>query len=297
MTNFHITVHGADRAAMADIVRVHGVRVYGQTLKESGAGLPGRRRGRRRRDRQADRSGVPGGPARGRRRGRAGEPAARRNGATGSRPRPRRRRGTAMSYLNVAEVETALQLAAGPANAGFTELITLPHITWEGRTCRAIRDPPGPGRPRRRVLPRRGPRPRMGQPGHPDQLRAAAHRRLPHRHRHQPGRDEPGRREGRARSSTTLDVVVFPQANPDGRHHSMTVDPMWRKNRRPAGPATRTARRAAATDPAWTSTATTTSCGTSRRSSARRPRCRPRPIRAARSTAGRRPRPSRRPPT
>ena len=32
-----------------------------------------------------------------------------------------------------------------------------------------------------------------------------------------------------------LDVVVFPQANPDGRHHSMTVDPMWRKNRRPAG--------------------------------------------------------------
>ncbi len=32
-----------------------------------------------------------------------------------------------------------------------------------------------------------------------------------------------------------LDVVVFPQANPDGRHYSMTVDPMWRKNRRPAG--------------------------------------------------------------
>lgn len=32
----------------------------------------------------------------------------------------------------------------------------------------------------------------------------------------------------------TLDVVVFPQANPDGRHYSMTVDPMWRKNRRPA---------------------------------------------------------------
>lgn len=34
----------------------------------------------------------------------------------------------------------------------------------------------------------------------------------------------------------TLDVVVFPQANPDGRHHSMTIDPMWRKNRRPAAP-------------------------------------------------------------
>src|ERR687898_916475 len=35
---------------------------------------------------------------------------------------------------------------------------------------------------------------------------------------------------------STLDVVVFPQANPDGRHHSMTLDPMWRKNRRPAQP-------------------------------------------------------------
>ena len=33
MANYHITVHGADRDAMADIVRVHGVRVYGQTLK------------------------------------------------------------------------------------------------------------------------------------------------------------------------------------------------------------------------------------------------------------------------
>jgi len=39
MAKFHITMHGADRAAMADIVRVHGVRVYGQTLKENGAGF------------------------------------------------------------------------------------------------------------------------------------------------------------------------------------------------------------------------------------------------------------------
>ena len=39
MAKFHITVHGADHAAMADIVRVHGVRVYGQTLKESGTGF------------------------------------------------------------------------------------------------------------------------------------------------------------------------------------------------------------------------------------------------------------------
>ena len=38
MAKFHITVHGPSRAAMADIVRVHGVRVYGQTLKESADG-------------------------------------------------------------------------------------------------------------------------------------------------------------------------------------------------------------------------------------------------------------------
>jgi hypothetical protein len=39
VTNYHITVYGADRTAMADIVRLHGVRVYGQTLKAEAAGL------------------------------------------------------------------------------------------------------------------------------------------------------------------------------------------------------------------------------------------------------------------
>jgi hypothetical protein len=35
----HITVHGPDRDSMADLVRVHGVRVYPQTLKEKSAGF------------------------------------------------------------------------------------------------------------------------------------------------------------------------------------------------------------------------------------------------------------------
>src|SRR3954467_8991905 len=34
MPTFHITVRGADREAMADLVRVHGVRVLPQTLHE-----------------------------------------------------------------------------------------------------------------------------------------------------------------------------------------------------------------------------------------------------------------------
>ena len=34
----------------------------------------------------------------------------------------------------------------------------------------------------------------------------------------------------------TMDVIVLPQVNPDGRHFSMEHHPMWRKNRRPAPP-------------------------------------------------------------
>ena len=34
MANYHVTVQGADREAMADLVRVHGLRVYPQTLRE-----------------------------------------------------------------------------------------------------------------------------------------------------------------------------------------------------------------------------------------------------------------------
>jgi hypothetical protein len=36
MPTFHITVRGADREAMADLVRVHGLRVLPQTLDEAG---------------------------------------------------------------------------------------------------------------------------------------------------------------------------------------------------------------------------------------------------------------------
>lgn len=34
MPNYHVTVHGTDRSSMADLVRRHGTRVYGQTLQE-----------------------------------------------------------------------------------------------------------------------------------------------------------------------------------------------------------------------------------------------------------------------
>src|SRR5664279_582884 len=43
-----------------------------------------------------------------------------------------------MPYLNVDEVESAIELVAD-SNPGLTELIELPRSTWEGRTSRAIR--------------------------------------------------------------------------------------------------------------------------------------------------------------
>ena len=42
-----------------------------------------------------------------------------------------------MPYLNVVEVESALQVVAA-THPGFTELVTLPHRTWENRVCRAV---------------------------------------------------------------------------------------------------------------------------------------------------------------
>jgi carboxypeptidase T len=138
-----------------------------------------------------------------------------------------------MTYLNVDEVETAIALAAGPPNAGFTELITLPHHTWEGRTCHAIRVHHGAAA-RSGVYLLGGVHAREW--GSPDilvnfvQLLTDAYR------------NGTGITQGGVAVSVeqvraivdTLDIVVFPQANPDGRHYSMTVDPMWRKNRRPA---------------------------------------------------------------
>ena len=38
MPNYHVTIHGADREAMADLVRAHHVRVYGQTLTDKDTG-------------------------------------------------------------------------------------------------------------------------------------------------------------------------------------------------------------------------------------------------------------------
>ena len=38
MPNYHVTIHGADREAMADLVRVHHVHVYRQTVADHDSG-------------------------------------------------------------------------------------------------------------------------------------------------------------------------------------------------------------------------------------------------------------------
>ena len=140
-----------------------------------------------------------------------------------------------MPYLNVVEVESALQLVAA-THPGFTELVTLPHRTWENRVCRAVRVAADLATARPTVVLFAGVHAREW--GGPDilvsfleRLTAAvsdgAEIALP-------GYTVPA--ADVERIGNGLDVVVFPQANPDGRAYSMRPDgnEMWRTNRRPS---------------------------------------------------------------
>jgi carboxypeptidase T len=136
-------------------------------------------------------------------------------------------------YLTVDEVESALAVAAAPPNQGFTELIALPHLTWEGRQCHAIKIGAGGG-DRCGVYLLGGIHAREW--GSPDILINLVEKLC------SAYRTNSGLTFGPQTYSAqdvqsivdTIDLFVFPQANPDGRYYSMTVDPMWRKNRRPA---------------------------------------------------------------
>ena len=140
-----------------------------------------------------------------------------------------------MPYLNVEEVETATTLAAGPANSTFAELIDLPHETWEGRSSHAIRIHQGPTA-RRGVYLLGGIHAREW--GSSDIL-VNLIEVLTNAYRDGTGITQGGKTFTAAdirRIVDGVELVVFPQANPDGRHHSMTLDPMWRKNRRRSAP-------------------------------------------------------------
>ncbi len=135
-------------------------------------------------------------------------------------------------YLSVRDVESrTARLAA--AHPGSVALVELPNRTWEGRTSTAIRigrggaDAPG-------ILLLGGVHAREW--GSPDILLSFAERLLA---ADEGGTDivTGGHRFPAAQVRELLDdtsVYLFPQVNPDGRQHSLTVDPGWRKNRRPA---------------------------------------------------------------
>lgn len=137
-------------------------------------------------------------------------------------------------YLPVDDVEALIAKAASGPNAGFTRLIPLPHKTWEGRSCQAIRIGRGDQADRPGIYFLGGVHAREW--GSPDILIHFIEE-LCDAYRTKSGRAFGGTKFTAAQIQdvvNTKDVYVFPQANPDGRHYSMTVDPMWRKNRRPA---------------------------------------------------------------
>jgi len=221
-----VNIVGPDTGAMADLVRVHRVGIVRQTLRR----LPDGRYTVQAFGEAADLAPLAGAgytvetveevapPGLGTAEG--GAPGGRGPGPAG--------------YMDVDEVDRRLAaLAAGPDGA-VTELIELPRPTWEGRTCRALRigRGPAPGRPGVCVL--GGVHAREW--GSADIVVGFAERLLA------AWRGKRGITIGRRRFTATqvlrlveeANVYLVPQVNPDGRHHSFTVDPMWRKNRRPA---------------------------------------------------------------
>jgi murein tripeptide amidase MpaA len=141
-----------------------------------------------------------------------------------------------MPYLNVTEVESALSVAASAPYAAFTQLITLPNSTWEGRQCHAIKIANGGGSNRPGVYFLGGIHSREW--GSADILINFVEQ-LEQAFQNGTGLAFGGRTFSADDIQTivnTLDIIVFPQANPDGRNYSMTMDAMWRKNRRTQPP-------------------------------------------------------------
>lgn len=137
-------------------------------------------------------------------------------------------------YLNVAEVEAALAAASAPPNDSFTKLVRLPNKTWDNRICHALKIAKGGGTNRPGIFFVGGIHSREW--GSCDILINFV-QQLTKAYRTNTGITIGTRTFSAAaiqKIVNTKDVIVFPQANPDGRHYSMTKEAMWRKNRRPA---------------------------------------------------------------
>jgi murein tripeptide amidase MpaA len=137
-----------------------------------------------------------------------------------------------MTFLNVVEIESAL-VSLAATYPSVTQLITLPYFTAEGRQSHALRIGSGDC-PRNAVLIISGAHAReWGGPEicihfAADLLAAwSSSSGLVYLGTSYSASD--------IRSIIRhLDVIVFPNINPDGRHFSQTSYAMWRKNRNPA---------------------------------------------------------------
>jgi murein tripeptide amidase MpaA len=138
-----------------------------------------------------------------------------------------------MTFLNVVEVESALMGLAG-AHPDAAELIPLPFVTAEGRQSHALRIGHGGGASRPAVLIIGGVHAREW--GGPDICVSFAADLLD-AWKDGSGLDYLGTSFSALQIESIvgkLDVIVFPNVNPDGVHHSHNTFEMWRKNRNPA---------------------------------------------------------------
>lgn len=137
-----------------------------------------------------------------------------------------------MAYLNVVEVESALAALAAHYPS-ITERIKLPNKTVEGRTCTALRIGASAAQARDALLITGAVHARewggsdIAVGFAADLLEAyTTHRDLRY-----------GKLRVRASSVRriveTMQIIVFPQVNPDGKYYSQTRDAMWRRNRNP----------------------------------------------------------------
>ncbi len=143
----------------------------------------------------------------------------------------------AISYLNVEEVEAALSVAASAPFTAITKLISLPESTWEGCHCNANKIANGNDSGRPGVYFLGGVHAREW--GSSDSLIYFVEQ-IEKAYLENTGLTLGAKNFSAFDIQTivnTLDIIVFPQANPDGRNYSMTSeDPMWRKNRRILSP-------------------------------------------------------------
>jgi murein tripeptide amidase MpaA len=137
-----------------------------------------------------------------------------------------------MSYLNVQEVESAL-IALAQSYSGLSELITLPIRTYEARTCHALRIGKKPKTECDNILFTGGVHAREWGSCEMCILFASD---LLEAYVTGTGLQYGGKIFSKDQIRTVienLNVIIFPDVNPDGRNYSQTKVPLWRKNRNP----------------------------------------------------------------